>query len=107
NRDVIMVNAEVCYAGAIERVLATHPQVAAAYVVGTPDPDTGEAIHAFVVPAGDEPPDRGQLKALVRARLSANSVPSTVTAIRDVPINAGGKPDKHALRVRTGTPHEA
>ena len=28
-RDVIMVNAEVCYAGAIERVLATHPQVAA------------------------------------------------------------------------------
>ena len=106
DRDVIMVNAEVCYAGAIERVLATHPQVAAAYVVGAPDPDTGEAIHAFVVPADDEPPDGERLKALVRARLSANSVPKTVTAIRDAPTNAGGKPDKRALRARTEAPHE-
>jgi fatty-acyl-CoA synthase len=104
DRDVIMVNAEVCYAGAIERVLATHPQVDAAYVVGAPDPDTGEAIHAFVVPADPEPPDGEQLRAWVRARLSANSVPRTVTVIRDAPINAGGKPDKHALRARTGTP---
>jgi hypothetical protein len=26
-------------------------------VVGAPDPKTGEAIHAFVVPAGDQAPD--------------------------------------------------
>lgn len=96
-RDVIMVNAEVCYAGAIERVLAAHPQVAQAYVVGAPDPDTGEAIHAFVVPAGDEAPDHDVLTRLVRERLTANSVPKTVTAIREVPLSASGKPDKNAL----------
>ncbi len=101
-RDVILVNAEVCYAGAIERVLSADPEVAQAYVVGAPDPRTGEAIHAFVVPTGDRAPDRDRLVALVRARLSANSVPRTVTAIRDVPLNAGGKPDKSALLVRTG-----
>jgi acyl-CoA synthetase (AMP-forming)/AMP-acid ligase II len=106
-RDVIMVNAEVCYAGAIERVLAADPEVAQAYVVGAPDPQTGEAIHAFVVPAGDQEPDRDRLVGLVRARLSANSVPKTVTAIRDVPMNAGGKPDKPALLVRTGTAPDA
>lgn len=100
-RDVIMVNAEVCYAGAIERVLAGHPQVAQAYVVGAPDPETGEAIHAFVVPTGDESPDREALIKLVRERLSANSVPRTVTVIRDVPVNASGKPDKKALLGRT------
>lgn len=105
-RDVILVNAEVCYAGAIERVLAADPEVAQAYVVGAPDPQTGEAIHAFVVPTGDEAPDRDRLVALVRARLSANSVPKTVTTIRDVPLNAGGKPDKRALLVRTAAvPH--
>ncbi|HEY6595456.1 MAG TPA: long-chain fatty acid--CoA ligase [Asanoa sp.] len=105
-RDVIMVNAEVCYAGAIERVLTCDPQVAQAYVVGAPDPETGEAIHAFVVPAGDAIPDRERLVGLVRARLSANSVPKTVTAIRDVPVNASGKPDKRALLGRTGgSPH--
>ena len=101
-RDVILVNAEVCYAGAIERVLAADPEVAQAYVVGAPDPQTGEAIHAFVVPTGDAAPDRDRLVALVRARLSANCVPKTVTTIRDVPMTAAGKPDKPALLLRTG-----
>jgi acyl-CoA synthetase (AMP-forming)/AMP-acid ligase II len=96
-RDVIMVNAEVCYAGAIERVLAEHPAVVQAYVVGAPDPATGEAIHAFVVPAGGQVPDRALLTDLVRQRLSTNSVPKSITVIREVPVNAGGKPDKPAL----------
>lgn len=96
-RDVIMVNAEVCYAGAIERVLAEHPAVVQAYVVGSPDPATGEAIHAFVVPASDQVPDRALLTDLVRQRLSTNSVPKSITVIRDVPVNASGKPDKQAL----------
>jgi len=101
-RDVILVNAEVCYAGAIERVLGTDPRVAQAYVVGAPDKQTGEAVHAFVVPATDEPPDLDGLVALVRSRLSANSVPRTVTVIRDVPLNASGKADKRQLLDRTG-----
>ncbi|MCI0686566.1 MAG: fatty acid--CoA ligase family protein, partial [Sporichthyaceae bacterium] len=101
-RDVILVNAEVCYAGAIERVLATDPRVAHAYVVGAADPQTGEAVHAFVVPATDEAPDLDELAALVRARLSANSVPRTVTVIREVPLNASGKADKRQLLGRTG-----
>jgi fatty-acyl-CoA synthase len=96
-RDVIMVNAEVCYAGAIERVLAEHPAVVQAYVVGAPDPATGEAIHAFVVPAGDQVPDRALLTDLVRQRLSTNSVPKSITVIREVAVNASGKPDKQAL----------
>ncbi len=96
-RDVIMVNAEVCYAGAIERVLTEDPAVAQAYVVGAPDPATGEAIHAFVVPIGDGRPDVQQLTGLVRRRLSRNSVPSSITVTRDVPMSASGKPDKAAL----------
>jgi len=96
-RDVILVNAEVCYAGAVERALAEHPAVAQAYVVGAPDPETGEAIHAFVVPIGDEPPDLEELAGLVRRRLSLNSVPSSITVTRDVPLSASGKPDKNAL----------
>ena len=101
-RDVIMVNAEVCYAGAIERVLAAHDRVAQAYVVGAPDPMTGEAVHAFVVPTGGPEPDRQSLLDLVRQRLSANSVPKSITMIRDVPLTASGKPDRNALQRRTG-----
>jgi fatty-acyl-CoA synthase len=101
-RDVILVNAEVCYAGAIERVLATDPRVGQAYVVGAADEQTGEAVHAFVVPATDEAPDLDALSALVRTRLSANSVPRVITVIRDVPLNASGKADKRQLLGRTG-----
>ena len=100
-RDVIMVNAEVCYAGAVEIVLARHPEVAQAYVVGVPDERTGEAVHAFVVPAGDRAPLPAALRDLVRAELSANSVPAGIHVIREVPMGAGGKPDKMALRDRT------
>jgi acyl-CoA synthetase (AMP-forming)/AMP-acid ligase II len=106
-RDVIMVNAEVCYAGAIERVLAGHPDVIQAYVVGAPDPDTGEAIHAFVVPAPDQTPEKEVLIDLVREQLSANSVPKSITVIREVPVSASGKPDKSALLGRTETSSRA
>jgi fatty-acyl-CoA synthase len=105
-RDAIMVNAEVCYAGAIERVLTEHPTVTHAYVVGAPDPATGEAIHAFVIPAGNHVPDPVLLTDLIRQRLSTNSVPKSITIIRDVPVNANGKPDKPALldRAKTAPP---
>ncbi|MEU5876184.1 AMP-binding protein [Spirillospora sp. NPDC047279] len=96
-RDVVMVNAMVVYAGPIERVLASHPGVVEAYVAGAPDEETGEAVHAFVVPADGGLPDAGELRDLVRAELGGDSVPRTVTAVSGVPMAATGKPDKAAL----------
>jgi acyl-CoA synthetase (AMP-forming)/AMP-acid ligase II len=96
-RDVIMVNAMVVYAGPIERVLAGHPDVAEAYVAGAPDEETGEAVHAFVVPVRGRRPDGAALSGLVRDELGADSVPRTITVVPAVPTAAGGKPDKRAL----------
>jgi acyl-CoA synthetase (AMP-forming)/AMP-acid ligase II len=99
-RDVILVNAMVVYAGPIERVLASHPAVIDAYVTGTPDERTGEAVHAFVVPSGDRALDgatSADLAALVRGELGEDSVPQTITAVSGVPVAASGKPDKRAL----------
>jgi fatty-acyl-CoA synthase len=96
-RDVIMVNAMVVYAGPIERVLASHPDVDEAYVVGAPDERDGEAVHAFVVPAPGRDPARDLLKALVETRLGADSVPKTITMVPGVPVAGSGKPDKRAL----------
>ncbi|MEV5751735.1 AMP-binding protein [Actinoallomurus sp. NPDC052308] len=98
SRDVIIVNAEVCYAGPIESVLADHPDVDQAYVVGIPDERTGEAIHAFVVPAEGRTPDLGALARAVRERLGAASAPETITVISEAPVAASGKFDKRALR---------
>ncbi|MGC5566242.1 class I adenylate-forming enzyme family protein [Streptomyces sp. FR-108] len=96
-RDVIIVNANVYYAGPVERLLATHPSVAEAYVVGVPDDDTGEAVHAFVVPAEGHTPDLCELRALVTANLEEASAPTRLTLIREAPLTPAGKPDKRRL----------
>lgn len=96
-RDVIIVNANVYYAGPVERLLATHPSVAEAYVVAVPDDDTGEAVHAFVVPAAGHVPDLGELRALVAANLEEASAPTRLTLIEEVPLTPAGKPDKRRL----------
>ncbi|MFV2124732.1 class I adenylate-forming enzyme family protein [Micromonospora sp. LOL_013] len=97
-RDVIIVDANIQYAGPIERVLASHPGVAEAYVVGMPDEHSGEAVHAFVVPATAERPDPAELGELVVDRLGQASRPRTVTFIDVVPVGPSGKPDKRQLR---------
>ncbi|MFL6125843.1 class I adenylate-forming enzyme family protein [Actinophytocola sp.] len=96
-RDVVIVNANLHYVGPIERVIAEHPDVAEAYVVAVPDEDTGEAPHAFVVPAAGRTPDLAALRALVTARLGAACAPVRVTAITEPPVASSGKPDKRLL----------
>lgn len=96
-RDVVIVNANVYYAGPVERLLAVHPSVAEAYVVAVPDDSTGEAVHAFVVPAAGHTPDLGELRALVTAGLGEDCAPARLVLIDEVPLTAAGKPDKRRL----------
>ncbi|WP_431914065.1 class I adenylate-forming enzyme family protein [Nonomuraea jabiensis] len=100
-RDVVIVNANLYYAGPIERVLAASPEVAEAYVVGAPDEDTGEAVHAFVVPVAGRAPDLGELRRLVGEQLGAACVPATITVIEEAPPAPNGKPDKRLLMTAT------
>ncbi|MFE7118825.1 class I adenylate-forming enzyme family protein [Streptomyces sp. NPDC057654] len=97
SRDVIIVNAVLHYAGAIEQCLAGHPDVDQAYVAGAPDERTGEAAYAFVVPVAGRTPDLAALRARVAAELGEASVPAAVTVVREAPLTPGGKPDKRAL----------
>jgi fatty-acyl-CoA synthase len=97
-REVIIVNAFPYYAGPIEAVLVAQRGVDQAYVVGAPDEWTGEAVHAFVVPAPGRTPDEEVLRKAVRAELGPGSVPKTITYLAEVPVATSGKPDKHALR---------
>ncbi len=97
-RDVVIVNAIIHYTGPIERAIAAHPDVDQAYVVAVPDPRTGEAAHAFVVPVPGREPDLAEVRKGVAAELGEAAVPARFSFVGAVPVAPSGKPDKVALR---------
>jgi acyl-coenzyme A synthetase/AMP-(fatty) acid ligase len=100
-RDVVIVNANVYYTGPVERLLGTHPAVAEAYVTAVPDDSTGEAVHAFVVPAAGRAPALAELRALVSEQLGEACAPARLTLIDEVPLTPAGKPDRRRLAERS------
>ncbi|MFF7637657.1 AMP-binding protein [Kitasatospora sp. NPDC008050] len=82
-------------AGEVEAALRDHPGVADAAVVGAPDADLGQAVVAFVIPAG--PVTGDQLTEFVAGRLSAHKRPRRVVLVEELPRNAMGKVLKKKL----------
>ena len=75
----------------IEHVIAEHPDVAEAAVIGTPDPLMGELPAAFVVARAGQPLDAAELRAFCRARMPAYRVPARFTVVPSLPRNEAGK----------------
>jgi long-chain acyl-CoA synthetase len=99
--DMVVSGGVNLYPAESEKALLQHPQVADVAVIGVPDHDLGEALHALVVPAGetpDDPPDPAELASWCRARLAAYKCPKTYAFVDTLPRNAMGKIDKRALR---------
>ena len=85
-------------AGEIENALLEHPGVREAAVTGEPDPDLGERIVAWVVPADPQsPPSVQELADHVAVRLAPHKRPRVVHHLESLPRNDMGKIMKRAL----------
>ncbi len=96
-KDVVVSGGENIYPAEIEEVLASHPAVVEAAVVGVPDERWGEACAAFVVlrtETGD-----AELIAFCRERLARFKVPKSLHVVGELPRNALGKVLKDELTV--------
>jgi o-succinylbenzoate---CoA ligase len=83
----------------VEAVLTGLPGVAAACVVGLPDPEWGQRITAAVVPADPgRPPDPSVLRAAARHLLTGAQVPKEIVLFDALPLRGVGKPDRSAVR---------
>jgi malonyl-CoA/methylmalonyl-CoA synthetase len=84
-------------AGEIENALLEHPGVAEAAVTGEPDPDLGELIVAWIVPAQGRPPEQELVDHVARL-LSPHKRPRVVRYLEELPRNDMGKVMKRDLK---------
>lgn len=88
-KELIVTGGEKVAPAAVEAVLAAHPAIADVGVAGTPDPDWGEAVTAYVVERGAV--SDYDLLAFCRERLAGYQVPKRIVRVAALPRNAGGK----------------
>lgn len=94
--DVVLVGGANVYPAEVEAALGEHPDVLSCCVVGLPDDDLGERVHALVELAEPVPDDA--LRAHVAARLARYKVPATWERV-DAPLRDDtGKVRRSALR---------
>ncbi len=90
----------------VESVLVSHPAVAEAAAVGVPDPVSGEALVAFVVPVagvGDPRALGEELRELVAAELGRALRPRAVEVVAELPRTRNAKVLRRVVRaVYTG-----
>lgn len=100
SKDLIISGGMNIYPREVEEALLTHPGVAAAAVVGRRDAEWGEAVVAFVVPAGDATPTSEELDRTCTERIARYKRPKEYVMVDALPTNNYGKVLKRELRER-------
>jgi long-chain acyl-CoA synthetase len=97
-KDMIVSGGENIYPAEIENVLARHPSVADAAVIGVPSERWGETPLALVVAAPGAAVDPDGLIAFCRENLARYKCPTAVTVVDSLPRNPSGKLLKREMR---------
>lgn len=98
-KDMVISGGTNIYPREVEEALLTHPQVSEVSVIGTPDPEWGEIVVAFVVPC-DGQPETGALDEVCMNLIARFKKPKRYVFVDDLPKNNYGKVLKTELRER-------
>jgi acyl-CoA synthetase (AMP-forming)/AMP-acid ligase II len=99
-KEMFIFNGFNGYPAEIEALLLHHNDLAQAAVIGVPDPRSGEAGWAYVVPKAGAVADPAEVIAWARENMSNYKVPRRVFVVDALPLNVNGKVDKPLLRLR-------
>ncbi len=86
------------YPAEVEKLLAAHPAISMAAVIGVPDERMGEVGKAFVVLRPGATTSAEDLLAWSRSNMANYKVPRSFAMVADLPRNAAGKVLKTALK---------
>ncbi|KOT90331.1 acetyl-CoA synthetase [Streptomyces sp. NRRL F-5755] len=99
--DVMLVSGHNISTTEVESALVSHPKVAEAAVVGAADPQTTQAICAFVILRGGAAEDDGlveELRAHVAKQLGPIAKPKRIMPVAELPKTRSGKIMRRLLR---------
>ncbi|MGV3679609.1 MAG: AMP-binding protein [Acidovorax sp.] len=96
-KDMILVSGFNVYPNEVEDVLAAHPDIAEAAVIGVQDAGTGEAVRAFVVPRNPALTAE-DVERHCRTQLTAYKVPRQIIFREQLPKSPVGKILRASLR---------
>ncbi len=96
SKDVVISGGSNIYPREVEEVLLEHPGVSEACVVGTPDPEWGEVVVAFIVGSAEA----DELDAHLLQRIARFKRPKRYLFVEELPKNSYGKVLKRELRDR-------
>lgn len=99
-KDIIVHEGSNVSPAAVEAVLQKHPQVSQACVVGVDDPESGQAVYAFVTLKTDTEFDliEHELTTLAEKELPAYMVPQEICVLPKLPTTGSGKVDRDRLK---------
>jgi bile acid-coenzyme A ligase len=98
--DLILRGGVNIYPAEIEAVIASHPEVVSCAVIGLPDEDLGERIHAIVNVQSGSPVAMvtAELMAFLNERLSRYKLPASIEIVAENLRDDAGKLRRSALR---------
>ena len=96
---VIVTGGMNVYSQTVERALRDHPAIEDAVVVGVPDDEWGEAVHAVVV-SGEGDVSLEGAREFLDDRLASYKQPKSLTVVDGLPTTRLGKIDRRAVRER-------
>lgn len=102
-KDMIISGGENVYSTEVENALATFDGVVLCAVVGKPDPEWGETVHAVIQTRDGAPLDTAALTAHCRAQIAGYKVPRSYAFVSAMPLSPAGKILKRDLREMPST----
>ena len=105
-KDMIITGGENVYPAEIENVLAAHPDVVEAAVIGQPSARWGESPFAIIV-ARNRSLTEGDVLGFCRGKLAGYKLPKGVAFVDTIPRNPSGKILKRVLREKYPGPAPA
>ena len=96
--DMILAGGSNIYPAEVEAAVDEHPRVRSCAVIGLPDDDLGNRVHAIIHTDDDTPIDSDELRTFLAERLVRYKIPRTFEFTTEPLRDDAGKLRRSALR---------